>query len=77
MAGQNQDISTGDFIQCGNLAYYGFVIGQGTIGRGIPVWKVDVGGDRVSVIPKRGAKLLYKGDDYFTIAGDGDTWTQG
>lgn len=55
-------IEIGDFIQADkDIAAYGFVTGEGTTGRDIPVWRVDMGG-RESVMLKAYAVLIHKGD---------------
>jgi len=53
-------IEIGDWIVSSWGIPRGKVIGQGTIGKKIPAWKVNIGGGRITVLPKDEVKLWFK-----------------
>lgn len=55
-------IEIGDFIKADkDIAVFGIVIGEGSIGC-VPAWRVDVGGGKETVMLKRYAVLIHKGE---------------
>jgi hypothetical protein len=57
-------IETGDFVRS-KLEQFttGVVTGEGTVGKGVPVWKIEKGNGETSVVFKADAELISKGDE--------------
>ena len=55
-------IELGDWVKDRDgLPFAGRVIGEGTLGKNRPAWKLDVGGGRISAILQSNAILWAKG----------------
>ena len=59
----NIELEIGDWIRQEDGLFRGKIVGIGTIGKHIPVYKIDVGGGRIELLPKEQAQLWVKKEE--------------